>query len=224
MARIPATTFRMGTIQGETDEQPPHDVQLGAFLLDRTEVTNADYAVCVDANVCTASQSAADPHLNGARHPVVGITWTDANHYCEWVGKRLPTEAEFERAIRGSTNRPYAFEGKWDNKRANVRGTEDGHEFTAPVGSYPMGMSKEGPVLDLNGNAAEWCSDWYDPVYYASQEEWADPKGPSLLSGDKVVRGGSYSDPEYAVRASARGRMQKNLASSTIGFRCAANP
>ena len=167
MARLPAVTFKMGSNNGETDEMPPHDVVLKSYLLDRTEITNEDYQACVDANVCTPSQGSTDANLNKGRQPAVGVTWTDANRYCEWVGKRLPTEAEFERATRGTSNRMYAFEGKAVEK-SNLRGADDGFEHTAPVGSFPLGQSKEAPVLDLTGNAAEWVSDWYDPTYYST--------------------------------------------------------
>lgn len=221
MARLAATTFRMGSDQGEPDETPAHEVTLKGFLLDRTEVTNDDYRACVDANACGAAASFTAPGLGGGKQPVVGVSWFDADRYCKWVGKRLPTEAEFERAVRGGDGRYYPWPGKYDPSRGNMRGAVDGHEKTAPVGSFPSGVSQEAPVLDLVGNAAEWVSDWYDPAYYTRPEAAQDPQGPDGLSGEKSVRGGSYLDPEYAGRGSARSRMEANQNSNAIGFRCA---
>jgi formylglycine-generating enzyme required for sulfatase activity len=223
MAKLPAVTFKMGYDRGEQDEVPVHDVALKAFLLDRHEVTNADYARCVDAGVCGSARSQGHRELGGAKQPVVGVTWGDAFKYCEWVGKRLPTEAEHERAARGAEGRFYAFEGRPDASRANLQGTADGFEFTAPVGSFPKGMSREAPVLDLTGNAAEWVNDWYDPTYYSSRDDWKDPQGPAR-SDEKTIRGGSYLDNEYQARAAARSRLADQQSSTAVGFRCAADP
>jgi formylglycine-generating enzyme required for sulfatase activity len=192
-------------------------------MLDRTEVTNRDYKACVDGNVCGPASSLTAPGFNGGTQPVVGVSWFDANKYCAWVGKRLPTEAEFERAVRGADGRTYPWGAKYDVKRANMRGDIDGFENTAPVGSFPNGVSQDGPALDLTGNAAEWVNDWYDPAWYTTSETMTDPQGPTEHSGEKVVRGGSYLDPEYAGRGSARGRLELNNHSTSVGFRCAAD-
>ncbi|MEW5851655.1 MAG: SUMF1/EgtB/PvdO family nonheme iron enzyme [Myxococcota bacterium] len=222
MVKLPGTTFKMGSDQGEPDETPEHEVTVKTFLLDRTEITNAEYEQCVDAGVCGPARSLKEAGLSAPRQPVVGMSWNDADKYCKWVGKRLPTEAEFERAVRGAQGRLYPFDGKPDPSKGNLRGTGDGHELTAPVGSFPSGVSKEGPLLDLMGNAAEWMNDWYDPNWYVTNKEWTDPKGPAR-SEEKVVRGGSYRDPEYAARGSSRNRLEFNQASDTVGFRCAAD-
>jgi formylglycine-generating enzyme required for sulfatase activity len=224
MALLPTTHFLMGSNTGEPDETPPHDVTVAAFLLDRTEVTNEDFAACADAEVCRPATSASTPGLSGDRQPVVGVTWNDAHGFCTWAGKRLPTEAEFERAIRGAVGRVYPFDGNPNETKANFRGNRDGFSLTAPVGSFPLGISKEAPLLDLVGNAAEWTADWYDPAYYTSSETWNNPTGPSAISGEKVVRGGSHLDPDYLGRGSSRSRMEVNQSSNAVGFRCAADP
>jgi sulfatase modifying factor 1 len=223
MVRFPPVTFTMGFDQGEPDETPTHEVTLKAFRLDRTEVTNADYRECVDGNVCGTATSLSTAGLNGGRQPVVGVSWYDADKYCRWVGKRLPSEAEWERAVRGSAGRMYPFEGKWVAGICNVRGTADGFESTAPVGSLPKCVSADGPVLDLCGNASEWTNDWYDPNYYTKAESMTDPQGPTVASGEKVVRGGSYLDPEFVSRGTSRHRLELNQHSNSVGFRCAAD-
>ena len=223
MVRLPAVTFKMGFEQGETDESPSHMVSLAAVLLDRTEVTNRDYQSCVDANVCGPARSLESPALSGADQPVVGVSWYDADKFCRWAEKRLPTEAEFERAARGEEGRAYPWGPKYDASRANTRGIADGYEKTAPVGSFAAGVSKEGPLQDLCGNAAEWVADWYDPSYYRSQEEWENPQGPDAVGGDKVVKGGSWADSDFQSRAAARNRLEVNNRSTAVGFRCAAD-
>jgi sulfatase modifying factor 1 len=221
MVRLSAATFSMGADQGETDETPLHTVSLKAFWLDRTEVTNRDYRACVSANVCGPAQSLDVPGMNGDSQPVTGVSWYDADKFCRWAEKRLPTEAEWERAARGAENRQFPWGSKYENNRANMRGDADGFKKTAPVGKFPAGVSREAALHDLSGNAAEWVNDWYDPAYYRSQETFENPQGPDGIGGDKVVRGGSYVDPDFNARVSSRSRMEINNRSDAVGFRCA---
>lgn len=223
MVRLPAVTFQMGADQGETDEVPRHEVRLAAFRLDRTEVTNRDYKACISANVCGPAQSLSTPGLSADNQPVTGVSWYDADKFCRWAEKRLPTEAEWERAARGEEGRIYPWGTRFDPARANVRGGADGFEKTAPVGSFREGVTKEGPIFDLAGNAAEWVSDWYDPSYYRTAETFENPTGPEAAGGDKTVRGGSHVDPDFNARSSARSRMEINNRSTAVGFRCASD-
>lgn len=222
MALVPEGSFMMGHEQGEDDERPAHEVTHKAFRMDRFEVTNADYEECVDAGVCGQAGSLSQSGLDGDKQPVVGVTWMDADRYCRWVGKRLPTEAEWERAARGTQGRLYPNGAKAGPSTANLRGSTDGHAMTSPVGSFPNGATPEDGIHDLAGNAAEWCSDGYDPTYYKKSIPWTNPQGPGYTE-EKVVRGGSYLDSDYNARSTARSRMAVNLSSNTVGFRCAAD-
>lgn len=222
MAKLPAGRFTMGWALGEPDEYPPHEVELKAFLVDRTEVTNAAYRACVDAGVCRKASYADDPILGRERHPVVGVTWFDAVRYCRWVDKRLPTEAEWEYAARAPAFSAYPWEGRFVPTHTSARGDADGYPKTAPVGSFDKGVSGHG-VYDMAGNAAEWTHDWYLSTWY--QETLAEsPKGPSAPTGSRVVRGGSWADTDYELRSTARSALDPNFGKNSVGFRCAADP
>lgn len=229
MAAIAGGSFEMGVKIGDPDEVPAHKVLISAFLLDKTEVTLRDYGRCVDARVCKAVAPAVTAAGDDAGvvitddHPVVGTTWYDAKKYCEWVGKRLPTEAEWEYAARrGRNGGLYPWAGPWNSKNANSRGEADGYGRTSPVGTFAGGDSIDG-VHDLAGNAAEWVNDWYDPTYYLKTTE-RDPQGPEAPSGSKVARGGSWSDPDHVLRSVTRQSIDPNVSNNAFGFRCAANP
>ena len=219
MIKIHAGDFSMGESQGEPHEYPIHSVSLSAYWIDRYEVRNADYAKCVDAGVCRRSAQMSDPLFAGPNHPVVGISYFDAAKYCHWVGKKLPTEAQWERAARGEEGRRYPFSGAYNAEKANLRGASDGYEKTAPVDKFPKGCTPEG-VCDLTGNASEWVRDWFSPTYYKNSPA-RDPLGPSNSTRLRVLRGGSWSSNKYQARATARDSLDPAYSSSSVGFRCA---
>jgi serine/threonine-protein kinase len=229
MLYVPEGEFEMGSDDGDYDEQPVHTVVLDGFWIDRTEVTNAQYTLCVADKKCDRSSYADDPDYNGDDHPVVGVLWSDAVAYCEWAGGRLPTEAEWEHAARGPEGRTYPWGDGFDCSCGNfddeteiddyvVPGGEgcDGYARTAPVGSFEEGSSWCG-ALDMAGNVWVWLADWYGDYDSGRQ---VNPTGPS--SGQyPVLRGGSWINHEPRVRSTSRYRAQPNTRSNTIGFRCA---
>lgn len=251
MSLVPGGEFQMGAdAEGEMDERPAHRVLVQAFLLDLTEVTNAAYSTCVDAKVCRAASTLEDSHLtNGMSHvfrrpthPVAGVSWDDAKTYCEWKGRRLPTEAEWERAARGDDNRRYVWGNtEPDNKRHGVFG---GKATTEPVGSYPEGKSAYGQ-LDLAGNVWEWVADAYDPfAYQRSTRDQGIPgscaeieaaqnqlrrEGKQGYTGtnpipaecEKVLRGGAYNYKVGGLRNSNRVHHPARFRIAVAGFRCA---
>lgn len=219
MAVIEGGTFEMGWKNGEPDEFPIHTVALSPFLMDKVEVTVGDYARCVDARVCKPIAPLGTPEVPDT-HPVVGVSWYEAKRYCEWVGKRLPTEAEWEYAARRPHSTLYPWNGPADPNKANARGAQDGYEFTAPVGSFPSGKSSNN-ILDLAGNASEWTADWYEATYYRKSPD-RNPTGPEVPTGERVVRGGSWSDPDYVLRSTTRTGLDPNVSNSAVGFRCVA--
>jgi formylglycine-generating enzyme required for sulfatase activity len=222
MVAIDAGSFDMGWKVGEPDEFPAHKVTLSPFLIDKTEVTLDHYQRCVDARVCKAARVPGGAWETTGRHPVVGVTWGEARRYCEWLNRRLPTEAEWEMAAR----RPHFLSTPWNGPmepgRANLRGAEDGFERTAPVGSFPKGATDSG-IADMAGNVAEWVADWYESTWYAKSTS-TNPTGPEVSTGSRVVRGGSWADPEHLARATARAALDPNVSNNAVGFRCAANP
>ncbi|MBC8253851.1 MAG: SUMF1/EgtB/PvdO family nonheme iron enzyme [Ardenticatenia bacterium] len=215
MRYVPAGPFYMGSPEsvGESIEHPQHVVTLNAFWIDETEVTRMHYETCVAAGVCDVPPM-DDDALSGK--PVV-VTWSAAQAYCHWAGGRLPTEAEWEKAARGSDACIYPWgEERPDCSRANHMSLE-GPCSGGPVdaGACPAGASPYG-VLDMAGNVTEWVSDWYDPGYYAVSPQ-QNPQGPD--SGQaRVARGGSWDDTFSAIRAAYRnGYAPDDVA---IGFRC----
>ena len=222
MVKVPGGSFEMGAINAEPDEYPPHKIEVLGFVIDKTEVTVGDYDRCVQARVCRAPKLDEDAKEGVTeRHPVVGVSWYDAVKYCEWVGKRIPTEAEWELAVRAPRFPKFPWDGRFDPMKVNTRGDADGYARTAPVGSFPAGASGLG-LLDAAGNAAEWTADWYEATWYGKSPA-ANPKGPDAGTGSKVVRGGSWSDNDYLVRTTVRIGIDPNVSNDTIGFRCAAD-
>ena len=184
-------------------------------------MTNAAYRRCVEAGACDPSPFSGDPALGRPDHPVVGVAWYDAERFCAWAGRRLPTEAEWEYAAKGRDLRYWPWTGAFDASRANSRDAADGFEKTAPVGAFPTGASPFG-VLDMAGNVAEWTADRFDPTRYRTEPEALNPTGPT--SGrERVVRGGSWADGPHRLRvASRRGKGPTEVDDAT-GFRCAAD-
>jgi formylglycine-generating enzyme required for sulfatase activity len=163
MVFVPAGEFTMGNDDGGTNEEPAHQVYLDAFWIDVYEVTNALYKKCADAGSCrppSSSFSATRPSCFGNsqfdNYPVTYVGWDNAKAYCEWAGKRLPTEAEWEKAARGTDARFYPWGSEWDETKANMeRRVRD----TTSVGSYPAGASPYS-AMAMAGNGWEWVSDW----------------------------------------------------------------
>lgn len=232
MVLVPAGEFTMGSTDGSEDEKPVHQVSLDAYYLDKYEVTVGRYAKFLDATGFNGPPkwTTMDQPLHQKR-PIVNVDWSDASNYCEWAGKRLPTEAEWEKAARGADGRIYP----WGNEppdplRANY-GKEkwNNHDALQPVGQLKDGKSPYG-IYDLAGNVWEWVSDWYDPDYYTTSPP-QNPKGPK--SGKyKVLRGGSWDLAPENLRSTRRD-LNIPLAPSyespayrnfNSGFRCAKNP
>ena len=226
MVLVPAGAFLMGSPAGEgsDDERPQHRVSLDAFEIDRYEVTVAEYQGCVDAGTCSApgTDTSCNWGVGGReRHPVNCIDWSQAKAHCEWAGKRLPTEAEWEKAARGTDGRKYP----WGNQAASCQravmydgGTGCGRNSTWPVGSKPAGASPYG-AHDMAGNVWEWVADWYGKDYYASSPA-ENPSGPESV-GARVVRGGAWSDFPDDLRAANRLRSTPTGRNNYIGVRCA---
>jgi formylglycine-generating enzyme required for sulfatase activity len=215
MVYVPAGEFIMGSDEGSSDEQPVHTVYLDAFYIDRTEVTNTQYQECVEAEACgTPSSTIFYDDADYAQHPVVYVSWNDADAYCRWAGKRLPTEAEWEKAARGTDGRTYPWGEGIDCDRAQYDECDFG---TVPVGSKPKGTSLYG-ALDMAGNVWEWVADWYDFGYYIRSPD-RNPPGPDP-GGYRVLRGGSWRDLQWYARCACRGPSIRRK-NNDVGFRCA---
>jgi formylglycine-generating enzyme required for sulfatase activity len=222
--------------QGVQDEMPRHPVFLDAYWIDQTEVTNAQYRHCVDAGACEPPAVCDPGHpafddLSKADHPVVCVDWSDAQDYCEWAGARLPTEAEWEKAARGTVGLVYPWGESFECSRANLDdetqhddnlvpgGSDcDGYVMTAPVGSFLTGGSPYG-ALDMVGNVWEWVADWYGRDYYERSPQ-PNPQGP--VAGEvRSLRGGSWvvSRPNWA-RSAHRSWLGPEERDRDVGFRC----
>ncbi len=235
MVTIPRGAFTMGRAQGPDDERPAHRIDLPAFEIDRLPVTNAQFAAFLNAvgthngegeRLFDDDDSDARIHRNAGRwsadagyeqHPVVEISWAGARDYCAWRAKRLPTEAEWEKAARGGDDRRYP----WGNAPPERRHAQFAARFneTAPVTAHPDGASPYG-VLDMAGNAWEWVSSAYRPYPYHALDGREDQKtGPV-----RGTRGGGHDSPAEEITTTQRGRnLSRNPRSGhhNIGFRCA---
>jgi formylglycine-generating enzyme required for sulfatase activity/serine/threonine protein kinase len=212
---VPAGEFTMGSNTGNSNERPVHKVYLDGYWIDKNEVTNAQYAKCVAAGKCPKpSDTQYYANSQYVNHPVVYVSWYNANDYCAWAGRRLPSEAEWEKAARGTDERTYPWgNGNPSAGLLNYLGNESG---TTEVGSYPRGASRYG-ALDMAGNVWEWVADWYDEGYY-SKSPGENPTGPA--NGDyRVLRGGSWNSSVRDVRSAYRSRVIP-VSSHYGGFRC----
>jgi formylglycine-generating enzyme required for sulfatase activity len=229
MYLVPAGEFTMGSEKGIDDERPAHQVYLDAFYMDIYEVTNSLYQACVDVGGCTppqktSSQTRSSYYGNSQfdDYPVIYVDWNMAKTYCEWRGDRLPTEAEWEKAARGTDGRMYPWGEDISCDKSNYNGCK---EDTTKVGSYLNGVSPYG-LYDMAGNVWEWVNDWYDSGYYQSSPP-LNPLGPG--SGQsRVLRGGSWdtigigvSGDGYNVRSAYRHYLTPDAIRSSVGFRCA---
>lgn len=251
MALVKGGTFRMGSDDaGELDERPAHDVTLGSFFLDKTEVSQDAYDECVAAKVCTP----ADPTIlatfgtleapgpfKGPRRPVVGITWSSAKEYCEWRGKRLPREAEFERAVRGEDGRKFPWGNEPPTKERTVFSPSN---YPEDVGTHPAGRGPYGHD-DLAGNVWEWMADDYDPIAYtrptanegkpgtcdeiiaaqnklrAEGRQGFTGTNPIPTECEKSIRGGAYNYAASGLRSTNRVHHHARFKLRMLGFRCA---
>lgn len=218
MILIPAGDFTMGSVDGDTDEAPVHTVFMDDYYIDKFEVTNALYKNCVTAGVCMKPLDAANyDNPKYAEHPVVYVDWSMAKNYCEWRGAKLPTEAQWEKAARGTDARTYPWGEGIDCSEANY---ENCIGDTKPFNNYANGTSPYG-VYNMAGNVWEWTSNWYSATYDGNSSA-KNPTGPD--KGDrKVLRGGGWNQHEYLLRTTARLGTNPTDVFFSFGFRCASD-
>ena len=235
MVEIPAGSFPMGVPPGDRDggrdEYPRHEVLLDTFLIDQFEVTNGRYSEFVKNTNHRVPQNPTNPTRNLwqgntiseslAERPVINVDWFDADAYCRWAGKRLPTEAEWEKAAKGTSDRRFP----WGNveptaKHLNYNQRWIGEKTLMPVGSYEAGKSPYG-VYDVVGNVWEWVNDWYDARYYERSPS-KNPKGPQEGT-KKVIRGAGWQNETPTVRIFTRVESDPMMRNESTGFRCAAD-
>jgi len=235
MVLVPAGNFLMGTSDDDMklyrkifplrrdsrfdNERPQHTVYLDAFYIDKFEVTNSRYLKFLNETGYQASSYLDFPLHNRSNFPAIVGKWQDAYEYAKWAGKRLPTEAEWEKAARGTDGWIWPWGNKWDASKLNANdgnGEIDGYAQTAPVGQYPESASPYG-AYDMAGNVWEWVADWYSPDYYKISPS-SNPQGPK--SGKyHVLRGGSWADNNDFTRCASRFGIT-DPGSLLSGFRC----
>jgi len=229
MVFVPSGVFYMGTNLGQPDEKPAHKVYVDGFWIDKYPVTNIQYKRFIEETGHRIPRYWDDEKCNAPLQPVVGVSWDDANAYCEWLTKktgqkyRLPTEAEFEKAARGIDGRIYP----WGNQPPNSKLVNcELQERIPEVGTYKNNVSPYG-CYDMVGSVWHWCQDWYDSDYYRKSPIY-NPKGPDTISKrGRVVRGGNWvflgccSDSlENSLRVTRREAFNQNILKKSIGFRC----
>jgi formylglycine-generating enzyme required for sulfatase activity len=235
MVEIPSGSFPMGVPPGDRDggrdEYPRHEVLVDTFFIDQFEVTNGRYREFVKSTAHRVPQNPKNPTRNLwqgdtiteslAERPVINVDWYDAAAYCQWAGKRLPTEAEWEKAAKGTSDRRFP----WGNveptaKHLNYNQRWIGEKTLMPVGSYEAGKSPYG-VYDMAGNVWEWVNDWYDARYYEMSPS-KNPKGPQEGT-KKVIRGAGWQNETPTVRIFTRVDSDPTIRNESTGFRCAAD-
>ena len=241
MAVISAGEFQMGCdidhnggYNCSADELPVHPVYLDEYYIDLTEVTNEQYSMCVAAGICASPSSnesnTRHPYYGDpayGNYPVIFVSWDDATTYCAWAGKRLPSEAEWEKAARGSIDvRAFPWGDEAPNCSLANSFNDPASDYcvrdTSEVGSYPAGASYYG-VVDMAGNVWEWVNDWYQSDYY-SVTPYSNPPGPASGSS-RVVRGGSWVHPMMYLRVAYRfNNYLPDSHNNYFGFRCAVSP
>lgn len=226
LIEIPAGKFLMGADSGSTTQQPAHLVHLNKYSIGKYEVTVGQFK-----RFCKAVKRAFpdQPDWNNEDdQPVVNVTWADAQGYCSWAGLRLPTEAEWEKAARGTDGRLYPWGDRWAGADCNhgidasfisAEDTSDGFRYTAPVGEYSDGESPYG-CYNMAGNVYEWCGDWFDDSYYRTSPE-RNPTGPSKPTDRRVCRGGCYYSNPGRSSAINRSAQEPGKVGQGIGFRVA---
>ena len=241
MIMVPAGEFLMGSNPDHIDQAASwcecgrhqfedelymHDVYVSAFYIQKYTVTNQQYMAFVNASGYQTDAERKNEtetwrtafSAGKENHPVVWMSWNDANAYCEWAGLRLPTEAEWEKAARGDDARLWPWGNKWDSSRLNMAANMI--DTTMPVGSFPTGSSPYG-VMDMAGNAWEWVHDWYDATYYQHGEDRTqDPQGPET-GEDRVLRGGGFRNGMHQVRTAHRHKGGMTGYAPDHSFRCA---
>lgn len=230
MVLVPAGSFLMGSDPrvdraAGPQERPQRSVMLDAFAIDRYEVTNVHYLRFVLATGATwPPYWMQDPFPEKlSRHPVIGVSWEEADRYCRWVGKRLPTEAEWEKAARGADGRIFPWGNEpagWIKSNIAHPGSKRGVKYPplANVDRYERGVSPYG-VYQMAGNVSEWVADWFDSDYYRKGVN-ENPTGPAG-GEDKVFRGGSWNEDPEVARSAGRNAAAPSHRSYLIGFRCA---
>lgn len=231
MVLVPEGEFTMGSENGDSDEIPVHQVYLDAFYIDTYEVTNTLYDACVEAGVCAPPRDESsnlhesyygNPQFDN--YPVIYVDTFQAQAYCKWRDASLPTEAQWEKAARGTDARTYPWGEEISCTQTNYYYDRDENKYcvgdTTEVGSYESGKSPYG-VYDMAGNVSEWVADWYDEDYYTSSP-FNNPLGPPNTGQlSSVIRSGSWSSIDYGIRSASR--YNRSLVTNEIGFRCAKN-
>jgi formylglycine-generating enzyme required for sulfatase activity len=217
---VPAGEFIMGTDEeGLAKSRPQRSVTLDAFWIDQTEVTNAAYAMCIEAGACSHPGGNANPYFGKSKYenyPVVYVSWNAADAYCRWAGGRLPTEAEWEKAARGTDGRDYPWgDDPPDESRANF---DLNLGAPLPADRYPLGASPYG-ALNMAGNVREWVADWFSETYYR-RAPLSNPTGPAQ-GEERALRGGSYLDDARELRVFNRFEHPPFSPGINRGFRCA---
>jgi len=255
MVYVPAGEFQMGSTEAQIEtaialcrehyspcnnwyygrEGPAHAVSMVGYWIDQAEVTNAQYRRCVEGGVCSerlTCKKGEPTYVDPAKtdHPVVCVSWDDAQAYCEWAGTRLPTEAEWEYAFRGQQGNIYPWGDSFDGSRLNCCDTncmeshaddeyDDGYPNTAPAASFPQDVSWSG-AIGMSGNVSEWVADWFGPY---STEVLSNPTGPES-GNEKVLKGCSWFFPPAYCRGAARPSVDPGARYDYLGFRCAGSP